>query len=450
MDTPSDGRAQPVARRTSLFGRIVTDVLLIAGATGSAQLLAFAAAPLMTRLYDPEAFGRFALFSAAVTTLYPLASLRYEWALPLPADEESALDLLALCLLLIGGSSIAIAAVAMFAAPILSGSTAFTAADLMLLPLGIAAFSLNSTVTNLLTRYSWFSQLAYMRFATTACMLVGQVVLGWLVGPDARSLIFGFIMGYMFGVVVGAPRLCPVLTKCLGRMRRDRMWRVAAEYRSFAVITAPSNVVNALGSQLPKVAFPALYGLAIAGQYALAQRVVTQPMAFVGQACNQVFWGKAARLFAEEPALLWPLFLRLNVVLLAVMLPGFAMTWYGREIFTVVFGPDWGQAGDFAGVLILAALIGLAAQGTTSLHIYRLNHWMSLWEILTLILIAGVFAVASRSGLSPAGCVAALSAVLAASNAALLGLNVVAVRQAARRGAPSSPCGLASTTQNSR
>lgn len=129
--------------------------MLIAGATRAAQLLAFVAAPLITRLYNPEAFGRFALFSAGVMTLCPLASHRYDWALPLPADEESALDFLALCLVSNAGSSIAIAALAIFAAPILSGWTAFTAADLLLLPLGIAAFSLNSTATNPLTRYSW-------------------------------------------------------------------------------------------------------------------------------------------------------------------------------------------------------------------------------------------------------------------------------------------------------
>lgn len=443
MTAPSQAPSPPGGRSPSLFGRVAGDILLITGAAGSAQVLALAAAPLITRLYNPEAFGQFALFNAAVATLYPLAALRYDLALPLPADEESALDLLALCIVLIMGSSIAVAGLIMCAAPLLSGWTGFTGAELMLLPIGILAFSLNGTATNLLSRYSAFSHLAYMRFATTGGMIVGQVALGWLMGPDIRGLIFGSIAGWIFGVVIGAPRLRPVLARCLGSVRPVRIQRVAAEYRSFAIITAPSNVVNAVGSQLPNIAFTALYGLAIGGQYALAQRVLTQPMAFVGQACNQVFWGNAARLFVEEPARLWPLFLRLNIVLIVVMLPGLVVTWYGREIFTLVFGPAWGEAGDFAGVLILAGFIALAAQGTTSLHVYRLNHWMSLWEILNLILIASVLAAAAGADLSPAGCVAALSAALAVSNATLFGLNAVAVRRAARRRAVSSPYGLA-------
>lgn len=426
------------------------NILLVTGAAGSAQVLAFAAAPLITRLYNPEAFGRFALFNAAVTTLYPLASLRYEWALPLPADEESALDLLSLCMVLIAGSSVAIGALVVFTAPILSGWTPLTGAELMLVPVGIIAFSLNGATTNLLTRYKAFSELAYMRFATTGGMVASQIALGWLAGPGTTGLIFGFIIGCIFGVAIGAPRQRQLLARCFSRIRPERMWQVAVEYRSFALITAPSNVVNALGSQLPNVAFPALYGLAIGGQYALAHRVLGQPMAFVGQACNQVFWGNAARLFVEAPARLWPLFLRLNAVLMAVMLPGLAFTFYGREIFTFVFGPAWGEAGDFAGVMVLATFIGLAAQGTTSLHVYRLNHWMGMWEILNLILIATALAAAAYADFSPPSCVVALSIALAISNATLLGLNAVAVAKAARRGAISSPSSPAADDSHGR
>lgn len=420
---------RPPSHPPSLFGRVASDILLISGAAGLAQVFAFAAAPLITRLYDPEAFGQFALFNAAVTILYPLASLRYELALPLPADEETALDLLALCIALIAGASIAVAALIMFAAPILPRWTGLTAAELMLVPLGIFAFSLNGTATNFLTRYNAFSQLAYMRLATTGSMVVGQVLLGWLLGPGTIGLVVGFITGCIFGVVVGAPRLGPVLRRCLGRMRLDRIQRVATQYRAFAMITAPSNVINAVGSQLPSTAFPALYGLAVGGQYALAQRVLAQPTAFVGQACNQVFWGKAARLFADEPTRLWPLFLRLNIVLVAVMLPGFALTWYGRDIFSLVFGPAWGEAGEFAGVMVLATCIGLAAQSTTSLHVYRLNHWMGAWEVVLLILLMGALGAAWRMALPPIICIGALTAALATAHAILLGLNALAIRR---------------------
>jgi hypothetical protein len=184
---------------------------------------------------------------------------------------------------------------------------------------------------------------------------------------------------------------------------------------------------------LPNVAFQWLFGIAVTGQYSLAQRVLAQPTVLLGQAVNQVFWGAASRLSVQDPARLWPLFLRLNLGLFAAMAPGFVLSWYGAEIFSFVFGPAWAQAGGFAGAMIVASFVGLPAQGTTSLHVYGLNHWMGAWEVLQLLLVAGALLAAAQFELTPAQCVVAVSAALALANAILLGLNALALRLAPRR-----------------
>jgi uncharacterized membrane protein YdjX (TVP38/TMEM64 family) len=94
-----------------------------------------------------------------------------------------------------------------------------------------------------------------------------------------------------------------------------------------------------------------------------------------------VFWADAARLFVEAPDRLWHLFLRMNLMLLAAMLPAAVLTLVGAEIFGFIFGAAWEQAGTFAGIFILAEIVGLPAHATTCLHGYRLNHWMSAWDI---------------------------------------------------------------------
>jgi lipopolysaccharide exporter len=137
--------------------------------------------------------------------------------------------------------------------------------------------------------------------------------------------------------------------------------------------------------------------------------------------------GNAARLVVEEPGQLWPLFVRLNACLLTLMVPGLALTWGGAEIFTFIFGPAWGQAGHFAGVMIVASLLGLAAQGTTSLHTYRLNHWMCAWEALQLVLVVVALGTAIQMSWSALGCIIAITVSFAVSNVILLVLNGAAV-----------------------
>mgnify|MGYP001390699501 CR=1 FL=1 len=418
--------------KRGVFRNAARNILVIAGAAGTAQLIAFAAAPLLTRLYAPEAFGRFAVFAAAATILYPLATLRYEWAIVLPAEEDAASKVLALCLVLLAGFSVLIAAAASLAsmlAPWLVNWSGVSWVDLLLLPLAIAAFSLNGIATSWLMRERAFGQIAQIRFVTTTSVIATQLILGLLVG-GSTSLIIGFAAGYLLGVAVQTPRLRLPLSRSLSHLQLGALRPVARDYRRFATITAPSNAINAVGSQLPSLAFPALYGFTASGQFSLAQRVLSQPTTLVGQAVNQVFWSDAARLVREEPASLYPLFIRLNVILFALMAPAFLLVWIGPDLFSVVFGPPWREAGRFAGIFIFASFFGLAAQGTTALHVYGLNHWMGAWEMLQLALVSIALVAAAAMELGPLGCVGALSVALVLANVTLLALNSVAVRRA--------------------
>ena len=74
----------------SLFRQAATLLL----GTGAAQVLSLAALPLLTRLYAPADFGVFAFFAAIVMLAGPLICARLGFAVPIPAEEEEARDLL--------------------------------------------------------------------------------------------------------------------------------------------------------------------------------------------------------------------------------------------------------------------------------------------------------------------------------------------------------------------
>ena len=71
-----------------------TLTLLAGGAL--AQALPLLLGPLLTRLYSPEEFGAFHLFSAVAVNLSVVACARYEFALPMVRHEQEARDLLRL------------------------------------------------------------------------------------------------------------------------------------------------------------------------------------------------------------------------------------------------------------------------------------------------------------------------------------------------------------------
>jgi O-antigen/teichoic acid export membrane protein len=418
--------------------RAIADVLRISGSVAFAQVIAVAAVPLMTRLYDPAAFGQFAVFNAVLALLGPLVAWRYEMALLLPQDETQAFDLLALCLGLVTSSSIGFAMVGPLLSPVLVRWVGIGPVEVFLLSLAMFAVGLNAVMTSWLVRRSSFGQVARIRFITIVGGLACQIALGTLYG-SATGLILGFCCGYLLGVAFALCSCERAVLEGIGRTRLGGVQRAAVAYRSFALITAPSGIVNAVGAQGPSLVLPLLYGTSVTGQFSLAHRLLSQPMVLAGLAAKQVFWGNAARLVVENPAGLWPLFLKLNLCLLAMMAPGFVLTWAGPQIFRFLFGPSWEQAGQFAGVLVVASFIGLAAYGTTSLEVHRLNHWMAAWEFMRLVLVASALATAAWMGLSPVRCIVAMTAAATLSNAVLLGLNARAawcVRAEAYRSCP--------------
>ena len=83
----------------------VRNVLKLAGGTAGSQVITVAAAPILTRLYGPASFGILATFSSILALLNVVSSLRYELAIVVPEEDDEAIELVWLCLVLVGIST---------------------------------------------------------------------------------------------------------------------------------------------------------------------------------------------------------------------------------------------------------------------------------------------------------------------------------------------------------
>ena len=87
--------------------------------TAIAQAIPIALSPILTRLYRPEDFGVLALYMAICGVISTVATARYELAIMLPEDEESAINIVALSIVVAVITSIlTLTVVTLFNAPI--------------------------------------------------------------------------------------------------------------------------------------------------------------------------------------------------------------------------------------------------------------------------------------------------------------------------------------------
>ncbi|WP_366556744.1 lipopolysaccharide biosynthesis protein [Aquibaculum sediminis] len=326
--------------------RFARSVSILAGGTAAAQLLVILAAPLLTRLYGPEDFGLLAAFAALMAILAVISNLRYQFAIPLPANDLEAAHVLGLCLAaVLGLALLSLVIVALFAAPVAALLHLPALADyLWLLPLGLLLAGIYEAFMYWAIRERGFPVIArtrlYQGLVTVAIQLGG-----FLLGPLA--LLLGHVAGNGAGVVGLGEVAVRKRWSLFRRVRPAGLWRAAVRYRRFPLFSTWSGAFNTLSTQVPPLLFAALFSPAAAGLYALAQRVLALPMSVVGQAVSDAFFTDAAeaRRSGDLSGLVTKIYEKLVQV---AMPPALVLVLAGPQLFALVFGTEWHQAGSFA------------------------------------------------------------------------------------------------------
>ena len=356
-----------------------------------AQALPLLLGPWLTRLYRPEDFGHYHLFAAVAANVAVVACARYEFALPLAADEAEARALRTLCLRLLAGV-VGLSALAGLAWALHSGQAWW-----LWLPAAVGALGLVSLATLNATRAQRFHRLAAARvlqhggaaLAQAAAGLWQAGVMGLIVAPIAAALAAVVALGWP------------------GPARATRaQWRAASRaHRSFPLLNTPHAFLGALQDTLAIALIAASLGPAAAGAWGLAQRYLKAPATLVGGAVSQVLYPRLAAAGAGCNATSRRLVLRTMLLLALLAAPLVAALWWlAPALFTWAFGADWAAAGELARALALYIGLHFVA---SPLGVVTMAWQAQAWALRLALVGQGVFVAALAAGLAWGGLVAA-------------------------------------------
>ncbi len=365
-------------------GSFLGNVLILAGGTGLGQLVVVLAMPVLTRLYGPEEFGILTVFVSVLTILLAISALRYDIAIPLPEDESTAINLLALGFLIVSGFSLLAGVVLrLFRKQIgIWVSVPQIMANLWwLLPVALFAGSVYQIAVYWHVRKKRFSRLSQARVSQSLASAGAQLGMGLL---SAGSI--GLTGGYALGQITAGGVLFGSLVKedrrLLHQITRNRIKDAAFRYRRFPLISSWSALLNSGGLQLPSLLLLAFFGAATAGWFGLAQRVMGIPISLIGYSVSQVYLGEASRLRNENPEAMRQLFLRTATRLfifvgVPMMIGGGIAPW----AFGFIFGEQWRASGWFI-VALLPMFLGqvVAMPLSQSLNILERQDLQLYWD----------------------------------------------------------------------
>lgn len=336
--------AKSTLRRMLPKNAFARGVGILVGGTAGLQLLSLLTAPIYTRLYTPNDFGLLAVFTSLIALVAVIASLRYELAIPLPADDQEAANIVVLALLIVGGmAGVTLVVIAFLRQPIAAALDVPQLADyLWLLPIGILLGGAYNVFNYWAVRTKNFTGITTTRIHQALVSIALK-----LAGYQAGAVML--LLAHVTSQSVGATALGRAALKHPGfrGVRWCEITRVAGRYRRFPLFSTWEGLFNTAGMQLPPLMFAGLFSPAAAGLYSLANSVLSLPMSLIGGAIGQVFFANAAE--AYRTGKLGPLIAQLHDKLAHIgMPPALVLMLLGPDLFGFVFGPQWRQAGEFA------------------------------------------------------------------------------------------------------
>jgi len=321
-----------------------------------AQGLLVLASPILTRLYGPAAFGVFALFSSLTGIIDAVICLRYELAIMLPENDADGANLLA------GSFGIATLISSLTIPAIWLGGPALArwlnapqiVPYLWWIPLvlffgGIGAGhpALNAWAS----RTRNFKEISITRVVGTIAVVGTQLSIGLSGFSSAGGLIEGTLVGSILSPILLGWRIWRQDHRIfIEGISWKGIWENLQLYRKFPFYNTFATLLNTISWQVPSFLLAAFFSTTVVGYYALGNQLLRVPMDLIGYSVGQAFFSHAAtaRNDGTLPAFVVNTFRRLVEY---SFFPILILMVIGRELFVIVFGSQWAEAGVYTQIL---------------------------------------------------------------------------------------------------
>jgi O-antigen/teichoic acid export membrane protein len=345
--------------------KFLLSVLAYSSGTTIGEIIGILAAPFITRLYGPEAFGLLSVFNSIVNIIGPVAALTLPMAIVIAKDDQEAFSLskasfnvsVVVALLVLIGFN--------FPAVIRALNIEELGSYMFLIPIVVVSSVGTQINTHWLIRKDSFFWLSIAAIIIALLTNISKVALG-VQYQTAFTLILITTLGYFLGALI---QLVIVINnqgfsevKLLARQNKKSTLDTLSEYREYITYRAPKRLLDAVTMSIPIIILTAFIGPASVAYYALGKKVLMVPSKLIGYSTSEVYFSRASKLYnaGRLKELRHLHFKTIKSLGLLGLFPYFSVFLIGPYVFGFIFGEGWELAGDYA-------------------------RWLSLWSYLTFL-----------------------------------------------------------------
>jgi len=292
-----------------------------------------------------------ALFLAIVTIFSSISSARYELAIMLPKEDEDAINIVALGLLITSFLSIILLIIVIF----FNSKITYLLDNqdisvwLYLAPISIFFIGIFNVANYYSNRKKYYKDIAKAKVAKSFVMAIFQLFLSFKSG--AFGLIFGQVSSYI-GANLQVVKNIIKDKDLLLLISLKNIKRVAKEYIDFPKYSIASVLASTGSVHFTNILISSFFSVQTLGFYSLVQRILGLPSSLIGGSIGQVFFQEASK-EKQDGKNTVNIFKKTLKKLLLIAVPSFGILFMiVEDLFSFVFGEEWRVAGSYAKIVI--------------------------------------------------------------------------------------------------
>jgi len=313
-------------------------------------------APILSRIYGPEAYGEFAVYNLIATNFILIASVSYPQALLVNQDLRrfSRLSILILILTLL---SIFLFSVFYFPFKTQWQKIFLDLEGIKWIPIVLLVVIL-STTNDILNK--WNIRNSNYKFNLRADITgqilskISSIIYGIKIIPNGFGIILAELIRNVAHLIVilgnrSSRKLLFSFTK-LNRNVIQEANSIRKDLVDYPKFIFPGTWINIISNQLPIIFFSTYFGIFELGAYTFAGSLIAIPNKLIGNAIRPVFFNKAQQILESEGKHSLKQFTQKVTLYLTGVGTSifFLIILFGEYIFTIVFGDSWALAGQVA------------------------------------------------------------------------------------------------------
>lgn len=377
-------------------------IILVIGGTVFAQLINIITSPIITRIYTPDEYGIFTVFTSLLT-IFSFSSFKYEMGIPIADNDEKAYNLLSLSLIVLIGFTVLVTMILVFFGN--WGLSLFDAESLFsyrfIIPIGIFLYGVHKILIQWMYRKKNFKLISRTTITQNIAGNGAKIGLG-LIGIGPLGLLIGKILNESASIISLSYDFISKNKGFVKKVNFNSIKWCSKRYIDFPRYQAPSALFLHLRNQLPVIFITSLYGSAAVGLYGLANTIVKLPMTLVGNSIMNVFYSEVASTGRKNPMKIRRLGKKLMMQLIILgFVPFIILFIWGPSLFAFVFGSNWLEAGIYARILSIYVYSNLVFSPISRVfEVFEKQRAKMFIDITSLILVILIFTLAKIVSLS--------------------------------------------------